>query len=366
MNFTCLSLTNAAMNSQSPINKQRYYWLLFCLLSLLPPAALSDALVTRVEGEIMIKPPGDTTTMRLVPGALLPEHVETTAESPDARYWVLCPDSDKSHPALTQAGLYRPCPKQENRNMRGAEKENLPFILLPNQPKLEKLDRILWSGPKDNEYAILLLKYDADGFEEPVKEWLPEGNTYKKNGIHEFIPDTPLRLAFTENNGVTYKLEIENLDTSQSSSTFDDILIKPITSAPSPALMTQGYKLLEEQEIERHSDLGKLIIATYFLDNGQRAEAYNLLSELRNSQYRAQAQLLKATALYQPGAPTDIIIKQYGKALEFSIAADDALSSFIACRGIYSPSPLLLSSEGKEYQKHISNKAEFAHHCQKP
>ena len=127
--------------------------------------------------------------------------------------------------------------------------------------------------------------------------------------------------------------------------------------------MEKGYKLLKEQNVEHHSELGKLILAAYLIGNEQRAEAYALLSELKNSRYRTQAQLLKAKMLYQPGTPEDIIVKQYGKALELAVANHDVLGSLIACRGIFSPSPLLLSSGGLEYQKQILHKPEFARYC---
>ncbi len=313
----------------------------------------------------MIKLPGDTKPIRLYQGALLPDQIETTSKSRDAQYWVLCLGSDKSQTIQPQEGLHQHCPKKESRKMRGSDDENRPFILLPNQSSLEKLERILWSGPKDSEYSIMLFQYDAEGFEELIMEWIPETDTYQKSGLHEFIPDPPILLAFSEKKGVSYKLEVENIDTSQNSSTFDEILIKPITQPPPHTLMEKGYQLLDEQNIKRDSSLGKLILAAYLVGKEQRAEAYGLLSELHNSRYRAQAQLLKAKALYQPGVPIDIIIKQYGKALEFAVADNDRLSSFIACRGIFSPSPLLLSSEGLEYQKQILHKPEFALYCRK-
>jgi len=314
----------------------------------------------------MIKLPGDARSMKLYQGALLPDQIEITSRSTDAQYWVLCPGFDKFQTIQPQAGLHQHCPKKESRNMRGGDDENTPFILLPNQSSLEKLDRILWSGPKDSEYSIMLFQYDAEGFEELIIEWIPETDTYQESGIHEFVPESPLLLAFSEKKGVSYKLEVENIDTSQNSSIFDEILIKPITQPPSHTLIEKGYQLLDEQNIKRDSSLGKLVLATYLVGKEQRAEAYGLLSELQNSRYRAQAQLLKAKALYQPGAPADIIIKQYGKALEFAVADSDGLSSFIACRGIFSPSPLMLSSEGLEYQKQISDKPEFVRYCRKP
>jgi len=366
MNFTCLYSNSSTINRKSSANNRPLRWLAFCLLSMLPPAASSDALVTGIEGEVMIKLPGDSGQMKLYRGTLLPDYVETTTQSTDARYWVLCPGSDMSQIAQPQEGLYQPCPKKESRTMRGAEDENAPFILLPNQSALEKLERILWSGPKDNDYSIMLFQYDAEGLEERVMEWVPENDTYQENGIHEFIPEAPLPLVFSENKEVTYKLEIENIDISQSSSTFDEILIKPITQPPPHTLMENGYKLLHEQNVERHTTLGELILAAYLLGKEQRAEAYSLLSELQRSHYRAQAQILKAKTLYQPGAPTDIIIKQYGEALEFAVADSDGLSSFIACQGVFSPSPLLLSDEGLEYQKQISQKPEFTRYCRKP
>lgn len=366
MNFTCLCANNTMTNKKSPANKRLLLWLAFCLLSILSPAVSSDGLITRIEGEVMIKLPGDTKQMKLYQGALLPDQVEIATNSTDAQYWVLCPGSEKLQMVQPKTGPHTHCTEKESRKMRGADGENIPFILLPNQPALKKLERILWSGPEDNEYSIMLFQYDADGFEELVMEWLPETDTYQESGIHEFVPKAPFLLAFTEKKGVSYKLEVENIDTSQSSSTFDEILIKPITQPPPHTLMEKGYQLLDEQNIKRNSSLGKLILAAYFVGKEQRAEAYGLLSELQNSRYRAQAQLLKAKTLYQPGAPTDIIIKQYGKALEFAVADNDGLSSFIACRGIFSPSPLILSSEGREYQKQISNKSEFAHHCRNP
>jgi len=314
----------------------------------------------------MVKLPGDTKSIKLYQGALLPDQIETITKSTNAQYWVLCLGSDKSQTVQPQEGLHQHCPKKESRKMRGGDSENTPFILLPNQSSLEKLERVLWSGPKDSEYSIMLFQYDAEGFEELVMEWVPEADTYQESGIHEFVPESPFLLAFAEKKGVSYKLEVENIDTSQNSSTFDEILIKPITQPLSHTLMGKGYQLLDEQSIKRDSSLGKLIFAAYLVGKEQRAEAYSLLSELQNSRYRAQAQLLKTKALYQPGAPADIIIKQYGKALEFAVADSDGLSSFIACRGIFSPSPLMLSSEGIEYQKHILHKPEFARYCRKP
>ncbi len=362
MNFTCWCRNNMTTNKKSQAS---LIWLVFFLLSLLSPAASSDILVTRVEGEVIIKIPGDTRPIELYQGALLPDRVEATSKSASARYWVLCPGSDTSQITQPQKGLHQHCPKKESRKMRGANDKNTPFILLPNQSSLEKLERILWSGPKNSEYSIMLFQYDAEGFEELIMEWVPETDTYQESGIHEFVPESPLLLAFGEKKGVSYKLEVENIDTSQNSSTFDEILIKPITQPPSHALMDKGYQLLDEQNIKRDSSLGKLILAAYLVGKEQRAEAYGLLSELQNSRYRAQAQLLKAKTLYLPGAPTDITLKQYGKALEFAVADSDDLSSFIACRGIFSPSPLLLSSKELDYQKQILRKPEFARYCRK-
>jgi len=366
MNFICLYSNSTTTNSRPLADKRRSLWLVFCLLSILPPVASSEVLVSQIKGEIMVKLPGDSKPMKLYPGALLPDQIETITKNGDAQYWVLCPGSDTSQAVQPQNGLHQYCFKRESRKMRGGDNEGRPFILLPNQPSLERLERILWSGPEDSEYSIMLFQYDAEGFEELVVEWVPEADTYQESGLHEFMPDSPLLLAFSEKMGVSYKLEVENMDTSQSSSTFDEILIKPITRLPPHTLMETGYQLLDEQNIKRDSSLGKLVLAAYLVGKEQRAEAYGLLSELQDSRYRAQAQLLKTKALYQPGVPADIIIRQYGEALEFAVADNDRLSLFIACQGIFSPSPLMLSSEGLEYQKQVLRKPEFSRYCQNP
>ncbi len=365
MNFTYLYSNNRAANNWPLVGKRFSLWLVFCLIAILSPVAWSEVLVSQVRGEVVIKLPSDGRPIKLYPGALLPDQIEIVSKSTDAQYWVLCPGFDKSQSVQPKEGFHQHCPKKESRKMRGADGESAPFILLPNQSSLEKLERILWSGPKDSEYSIMLFQYDIEGFEELIMEWLPEMGTYQESGIHEFVPTPPLLLAFTENKEVSYKLEIENIDTSQNSSMFDEILIKPITQAPSHDLMDKGYRLLGEQNIKRNSSLGKLILAAYLVGKGQRAEAYGLLSGLQNDRYRAQAQLLIAKALHQPGVPDVIIIKQYGKALEFAVADHDGLSSFIACRGIFSPSPLMLSSDGLEYQQYILHKPEFARYCRK-
>ncbi len=340
--------------------------LLFCLLSMLSPMASSVMLVTQVEGQIMVKLPGNTPLAQLYPGALLPDQVITSTRIADSRYWVLCPGSDKPQFFKPQDRHQQHCPTRQSRNMRGISKKDTPFILLPNQYALGELERVIWSGSAEDQYSISLYKYEADGTENLVIEWEPENSTYQSSGFHEFILKTPLALEFTEKEEVTFQLVVENINTQKSSDEFDEILIKPITQKPSSTQLKKAYRLLRDQKIQRESELGKLVLATYLTDKGQRAEAYVLLSDLHDSRYRTQAELLKAPTLYQPGTPEDIIIKQYGKALEFAVADSDDLSSVIACRGILSPSPLLLTNEGLIYQKQMISKPEHVRFCPKP
>lgn len=364
MTFTNLYLNSTINNKNTPARKHFLPYLFLFLVTYLSPATSSEVLVTRIQGEVSVKLPGFATQPKLLQGALLPNGAEVTDEVTGSQYWVLCPGSDLPIKIRPQVGEQQYCPQRYSRNMRGGSDNEVPFILLPNQFALGKLDRIIWSGPKGHKYAITLYQYDGEGMEDVLKDWEPEGSTYLDSGVHELRLKEPIPLEFTD--AVTYKLEVVNLDTSKSSAQFDEILIKPINQPPSNIIIEMGYSLLKGQQIDRHSALGNLVLAVYFADKGLRTEAYSLLSKLQDSRYRTQAQLVKARILSQPDAPEDITVKQYHKALEFAVADNDDLSAFIACRGVFSPSPLMLSNDGLALQKTIMDEPKFTRFCPKP
>lgn len=346
-------------------------WLLLCkytlglcvlISTLLALDATSQALVTQVKGEVTVQFSGSAKAVTLIPGTFLSEksklHFTTKSE-----IWLLCPGQDKVENIKVAKSKHELCPTTESSKMRGGQEDDIPFLIMPNQMALDKIDRVLWSGPKNGDYLIMLLQYDEMGSESLIKEWSTQTRIYHDSGYHEFVIEPPFPLPFPTNKSHTYKIEVENINTSKSSALVDEILINPITAKFPEHRLKEVQDLLTSQHVSRNSDLGKLILATYISGKGQFAEAYTLASTLGESAYQSAAQLLMARALYQPGTPSDIVVKKFAKVLKHSIANNDFTGATLACEYLLSPSNNLLDEELRDLRNRLVIHPDYAQYC---
>ena len=338
-----------------------FIWISTCL----PVLAHSQALVTQVQGEVTVKLRGLPQAAKVTPGTLLTQQSALQFGDAKSQLWLLCPGQDKPVTLRAKEASRQLCPATESSKMRGGEDEDIPFLILPNQPALSTVDRVLWSGPKDAHFLIMLFQYDELGTESLVKEWSTENHTYHESGFHELRIEPPLTLNFPKNQALTYKIEIENTDTSQSSASFDEILISPISTAFPEKVSNEMQSLLASQKIDANSELGKLTQANYLNSMGYFAEAYGIASSLGKSDFNAAAHFLMAKALYQPGTPGKVVVYEFAKVLELAAATGDYTSAVVACEGLLSPSNNLLKEEVRNHRKKVVSSPRYAEYCKK-
>lgn len=333
------------------------------LTVLLPCVANSQALVTQVRGEVTLQLPGRD-PIELKPGAWLANHNHNLQlGSGQSQLWLLCLGLDKPINVREVKKHESLCPSQDSSKMRGGEDDKTPFLILPNQLALDSINRVIWSGPKDAEYLIMLVQYDEIGRPTVLREWTTDGHIYNESGFHELLIEPAFPLSFAKESSVTYKLEVENIDDSQTSASFDEIFISPITRNQSKTIIQQARDFLANQQIDPNSDLGKLVYATYLYGQGYFAQAYEIVSSIENGQYKASASWLKARILFRPGTPSNIIVREFHKSLEIAVASRDYAAARLACGSLLSPPNNLLDEETKIIRNRIKSASEFSPFC---
>lgn len=363
--YKCLSLVP---NSMLPLNRFAVPMLIW-LVALLPSVAIGQALVIQVSGEVTLNVPGVNKAIDVKAGTLLAGNNSYSSSlqftSKESQLWLLCSGLDELV-NIREVKHHKPlCPAQSSSKMRGREDDNVPFLILPNQQALTTLSRVLWSGPKGADYLIMLMQYDDLGRPSLVNEWEADSPIYHESGFHELLIEPALSLSFSKDHSLTYKIEIENTDNSQTSARFDEILINPITRAFTEDIALQAYALLGNQKIGRDTDLGKLIYASYLSGKGYFAQAYTVASSLGNSHYKSAAQWLKAKALYQPGTPSTVVVREFIKSLEVAVASHDYATALVACQSLLSPANSLLDTATKKRRNKIVANPEYARFCKK-
>ncbi len=336
----------------------------FLLLLIYTPALLSSSLVARVEGEVKVRLGilGQQALL-LTPGTLLPQQAELEFAK-GAKIWILCAglSQPKRIDADNQSEPY--CPQGHSYAMRASEDSATPFLLIPNQPQLKEIDRLVWSGPGNADYRLILIRIDANGEEKPHhKPWTHEGKAGEAVAIHRIQLAQPLRLPFTDPpDGTEFRLLVENLDNSRSSEENYD-LIHSIQEIPPPRLTGQTDKLLVDLGIAENTRLGRIVQADYLIDRGHRSEAYGLLDSPGDATFRAQARVLQAKCFDIPGTPADLVIEGYAEALQFALEDSAPLSAVIACQGLFSKSPELLTAKGKALQSKVIQNPKLSRYC---
>lgn len=254
------------------------------------------------------------------------------------------------------------CDSKRQRKMRSADVVDFPIILVPNQQKLNKISRLVWTGSKQGEFQLQVHKYVNTQriIEDLEKDLVNLKGTYNnESGTFEYELKTPLTLSLK--NVDYYEIIILSIQDSRSSNENPD-LSSQISSAEPSKLLDQLAKALTDQSLKPESDLGLLAMAAQLVMKGYRAQAYELALKVQAPNLDALKQLIKTQALRIPDVPPRVMVAEYGKALKLAIIKNDMVNAAVACQGIADYKSILPKEHSFIFEE-VQSTARFSEYC---
>ena len=310
-------------------------WVSLGFLFILPqlfaaPLAHADVFVASVSGTVSVKLAGYPRVMPLRTGAWLPADIKLQFQG-DSRASVLCLGTGEMLTLDSGGSGLERCNRQPERRMRASGGADIPVVLIPNQRELDRVTRVVWAGPKDARYTLVLVKYDSFGTETRIEspEWADLDSKYSDTGIHEY--ELPEYQSLAWDDAESYEIVVIDLESGRSSNEDNDYTSQVVSRIPGG--------LIEDvkQRVGRivggdDLDLATLATASELISRGFRTQAYDLLATMTASRWEVAKRLARVRALRIPASPAEVMVGEYADVLSLAAREKDVLNATIVCQ----------------------------------